>query len=86
MGNPNDGPAPPTWKLMLAKYCGLLPALLIVSYAIQWSPIDPPLWLKLIMETLIVVPLMNYVITPLVDDLFEDWLYAGVDDSRSDRS
>lgn len=68
---------------MIAKYCGLLPALLIVSYAIKLAPIDPPLWLKLIMETMIVIPLMHYVITPFVDDLFEDWLYAGVDESRS---
>ena len=78
MGDPKEGPSPPTWKLMIAKYCGLLPALLIVAYAIKWSPWEPVLWLKLIAETLVVVPLMHYVITPVVDDLFHDWLYKGL--------
>ncbi len=85
MGDPKEGPSPPTWKLMLAKYCGLLPALMIVSYTIDLAPIDPPLWLKLIMETMLVIPLMHYVITPFVDDLFEEWLYAGIDERRSSR-
>ncbi len=83
MGDPKEGASPPTWKLMIAKYCGLLPALMIVSYAIKFAPIDPPLWLKLIMETMIVIPLMHYAITPVMDKLFEDWLYAGVDESRT---
>ena len=85
MGDPKEGPSPPTWKLMIAKYCGLLPALMIVSYTIDLAPIDPPLWLKLIMETMIVIPLMHYVITPLMDNLFAEWLYEGVDDTRSSK-
>ena len=82
MANPNDGPAPPTWKMMLVNYLGLLPALFIVSYAIEFAPIDPPLWLKLIMETLVVIPLMHYVITPFVDRAFSEWLYEGVDEAQ----
>ena len=90
MGDPKQGASPPTWKLMIAKYCGLLPALLVVAYAIEWLPVDPVLWLKLILETLIVVPLMHYVITPAVDSLFHGWLYDGVEEEngggRADRS
>lgn len=71
---------------MIVKYFGLLPALLTVSYAIQWAPIDPPLWLKLILEAMVIVPLMNYVITPGVEHLFEDWLYSGIDRRRSARA
>ena len=69
---------------MIAKWCGLFPVLLVLSYTIQWLPIDPPLWLKLMIETMITVPLLHYVITPLLDDLLEDWLYAGIDPERSD--
>jgi len=78
MGDPKSGVSPPTWKLMIAKWCGLYPALLIVSYAIQWAPIDPPLFLKLFLTTVILVPLLNYIITPLMDSLLEDWLYDGL--------
>ena len=67
---------------MLVKWLGLFPALLAVAYTIEWLPIDPPLALKLLIETAILVPLLNYVITPKMDDLFSDWLYAGVEGAR----
>ena len=79
MGDPKQGASPPTWKLMLVKWFGLFPPLLGIAYAIQVAPIDPPLWGKLLMETAILVPLLNYVITPAMDSLFSDWLYADVD-------
>ena len=82
MGDPKEGASPPTWKLMLLKWCGLFPVLLVLSYAIRWAPIDPPLWLQLVMTTACTVPLLNFVITPWLDDRFADWLYAGVDGDR----
>ena len=84
MGDPKRGVSPPTWKLMLVKWLGLFPVLLAVAYAIELAPIDPPIPLKLLMETAVVVPLLNYVITPLMDDLFGPWLYAGVDGGAGD--
>lgn len=83
MADPKEGASPPTWKLMIVKWMGLFPALLIVAFAIKFLPIDPPLPLKLLMETIVLVPLLNYVITPFMDGLFEDWLYAGISE-RSD--
>ena len=64
---------------MLVKWLGLFPPLIAIAYAIKWLPIDPPLWGRLLIETAILVPLLNYVITPFVDDLFSDWLYADVE-------
>ena len=64
---------------MLVKWLGLFPVLLAVTYAINFLPIDPSVPVKLLMSTAVVVPLLNYVITPLMDDLFADWLYAGID-------
>ena len=83
MGDPKEGASPPTWKLMLVKWMGLFPALLTVAYAVKWLPVDPPLWLRLLIETAILVPLLNYVVTPFMDDLFEGWLYAGVEGGES---
>ena len=85
MGNPSEGPTPPTWKLMVVRWFGLLPAIMIVSYAFKWAPIDPPLWLKLILETLIIVPFMHYILTPIVDEVFSDWLYKGIDRDQRDK-
>ena len=70
---------------MIVRWAALLPAIMIVAYAIKLAPIDPPLWLKLIMETLIIVPFMHYVITPVVDEVFSDWLYKGIDEEQRDK-
>ena len=85
MGNPSEGPTPPTWKLMIVRWVALLPAILAVAYGIKLAPIDPPLWGKIIMETLFIVPLMHYVITPVVDTVFSDWLYKGIDEGQRDK-
>ncbi len=76
--------SPPTWKIMVLKWLALFPVLLVLSYTIKWLPVDPVLWLKLMIETMITVPLLNYVITPWIDKTFENWLYAGIDAERSD--
>lgn len=65
---------PPTWKLLVVKWIGLFPTLLLVSYAVQWAPVDPPLWAKLLGETIVLIPLLNYVVTPAMDRLFAGWL------------
>lgn len=81
-----EAASPPTWKAMLVKWLGLLPALFAVAYTIQWLPIDPPLWGKLLLETTVLVPLLNYVISPAMKWLFEDWLYKGMESERRDVS
>ena len=81
MGNPKDGPSPPTWKLMLVKWVGLFPPLLLISWLLNLAKVEP-LILKLFLETLFLVPLLNYVITPLVDSIFSEWLYAGIDEDK----
>ena len=74
----DHGGSPPKWKMMISEYFGLLPALLIVNYAIKWLQWEPALWLKLIVSAAIIVPLMKYAITPLVKNVLDDWLYEGV--------
>ena len=86
MKSANEGATPPTWKLMIVRWLALLPAIMLVSYGIKWAPIDPPLWLKLVIETLVIVPLMHYVITPAVDVVFSAWLYKGIDEEQRGKS
>ncbi len=85
MGNPKRGAAPPTWKLMLVKWLGLFPVLLTIAYTLQWLKVEP-LWFKLLCETAILVPLLNYVITPVMDSLFSEWLYKGIDQDAQQQS
>lgn len=70
---------------MLVKWLGLFPVLLIIAYTLQWLKVEP-LWFKLICETAILVPLLNYVITPMMDSLFSEWLYKGIDGDKQDQS
>lgn len=84
MSDSSNDRSPPTWKVMILKWLALFPVLLVLSYLIEWLPVDPALWLKLMIETMITVPLLNYVITPWIDRTFENWLYAGIDPERSD--
>lgn len=71
---------------MIARYVVLLPALMIVAHAIKWSAWEPALWVKLVVESLILIPLMHYAITPAVDRALSGWLYAGVDEEQRDKS
>jgi antibiotic biosynthesis monooxygenase (ABM) superfamily enzyme len=96
MGDPKEGPSPPTWKLMIVKWLGIFPPLLLIAYGLslvskqffptEWSLVKPDgtlvLWFKLLCETLILVPLLNLVITPWLDDVFEGWLYAGIPEAE----
>ena len=76
--------SPPGWKEIIVKWLGLFPVILVISYCTKWIGIQP-LYLKLFVETVIIVPLLHYAVTPLMKTLFSDWLYAGMDVPEEDR-
>ena len=90
MSDPKKGPSPPTWKLMIVQWLGLFPPLLVLSYGFdfiskQFLPESWPiinsqgtiiLWLKLILESILVTLLLNLVLTSWLDDVFEGFLYT----------
>ena len=89
MSDPKKGPSPPTWKLMIVQWLGLFPPLLVLSYGFnfvsKFLPADWPiissqgtlvLWLKLILESILVTLLLNLVLTSWLDDVFESFLYT----------
>ena len=84
MADPKEGISPPEWKLNVIKWLGLFPVILVVSYTTKFLGIKP-LALKLFVETLIIVPLLSYVVTPKMDDWFSDWLYRGTGAERDER-
>lgn len=80
----NKEQSPPTWKETLIKWLGLFPVILVISYTTKALGIKP-LWLKLLVETIIIVPLLSFAVTPLMKTLFSDWLYAGMDVPEEER-
>ena len=97
MGDPKEGPSPPQWKLAAVKWLGLFGPLLGLAYgfdylsrnflATSWWFVKEDgtlvMWVKLFCETLILVPLLNFVITPLMDSAFHGWLYRGVEGAEA---
>lgn len=94
MGDPKTGATPPTWKLALVKWVGIYPPLLVLAYGFDflskqflptslWIVKDDGtmlLWFKLLCETAILVPFLNFILTPWLDDVFARFLYSHVDD------
>ena len=76
--------SPPTWKEIFVKWLGIFPTILIISYTTKAIGIKP-LYLKLLVESLVLVPLLTYVVTPVMMTLFSDWLYAGMDVPEEER-
>ena len=85
MADPKKGKAPVTWKLLIVKWLGLFPAILIIASITKALGVKP-LALKLFVETIILVPLLAYVITPLMDSLFSEWLYDEKDTDKEHQS
>lgn len=69
--------SPPTWKSVMVKWLGIFPSVIIISYSLKWLEIKPML-LRLFCETLLLVPLLTYVVTPVMKTLFSGWLYKGM--------
>lgn len=76
--DPTNDRTPPTWKLMLVHWLGLFPVIIVVSQLVGMLPASMFLIPKLAMETAIIVPLLHYVMDPLMNRLFESWLWKGV--------
>lgn len=75
MSNNRKG-QPTAWKDIVVKWLGLFPVLLVISYTTKFLGIKP-LALKLFCETVIVVPLLHYIVTPLMEQWFSDWIHDG---------
>jgi len=84
MSQANKTASPPKWKEIIVKWLGLFPVILVISYTTKWLGIEP-LWVKLLVETIILVPLLTYAIVPIMKSLFSDWLYAGLDVPEEER-
>ena len=64
----------PKWKMAILIWLAIYPALNLVSILIGGLLVDLPLWQRTFVMTIILVPLMVYVLLPLLTRAFASWL------------
>lgn len=65
---------PTDWKDAVVKWMGLFPVLLVIACTTKMLGVKP-LPLKLFIESLIIVPLLHYIVTPFMERTFSGWIY-----------
>ncbi len=66
---------PPKWKFAIMVWIAIYPTITFVSFLIGDTIKNRPLPLKTLLMTGILVPLMVFVLLPLLRKLLGDWLY-----------
>ncbi len=65
---------PPKWKFALMVWIAIYPSITFVQFLLGNKIIQLPLPLRTLIMTGILVPLMVYVLLPLLRKLLGDWL------------
>ncbi|WP_309065635.1 antibiotic biosynthesis monooxygenase [Microbacterium sp.] len=68
--------APPRWKQAVSIWLGFFPVNLAFSYAVSpvpgWESV--PLWLRVVITTVVLTPIMTYWVLPWVTRMLRSWL------------
>ncbi len=67
---------PKRWKTAIIIWLGIYPTITTILSIIgpYLLPLDIPVWLKTLPITLLAVPIMVYVVLPILQRLFKNWL------------
>jgi len=65
---------PPKWKFALMVWIAIYPSIMIVQLLIGNQIINLPMPLRSLIMTGILVPLMVYVLLPLLRKVLQNWL------------
>ncbi|MBL9149426.1 MAG: antibiotic biosynthesis monooxygenase [Phycisphaerae bacterium] len=68
--------APPKWKTTLLSWVAIYALVVGLSYAMTAAQLTLPIPLAALVLTGVVVPLVAYVVGPLLGRLFHGWLHA----------
>ncbi len=74
---PGGGPMipPPRYKMMVVTWLAVFPLFTGFNYAFQPWVQNMPIWLRVLLGTALMMPLMTYVVMPRMTRLFRAWLY-----------
>lgn len=66
----------PKWKLAVVTWIGIYPTITLVlaTLGTYILPLKIPIYIKTLPITLVVVPIMIYVVSPQIQKLFQKWL------------
>lgn len=67
---------PPKWKMCIVSWLAIFPLLSIVLIGTAPMLHDVPMVLRLFLNTLIMAPLMTWVVMPRMTRMFRKWLFA----------
>ncbi|MFB4314246.1 antibiotic biosynthesis monooxygenase [Actinomadura sp. 21ATH] len=68
-------PAPPRWKMVIVTFCAVYPMSLLIQLVVV-PPTRPwPVALKAVTFPLLLVPVLTYVLMPLLSRALRRWLY-----------
>ncbi|CAG7844715.1 hypothetical protein USB125703_00962 [Pseudoclavibacter triregionum] len=72
-------PPPPRWKQMCVIFLGFLPLTLAINLLLALWPawMELPLALRLTLTTILMTPLMTFLVLPALTRLMRPWLQAG---------
>lgn len=68
---------PPRYKMAAVTWFALFPLITLLAYAMAAAGIDTSIAAHSFIATVILVPLMTYVVMPRMTRLFARWLYPG---------
>lgn len=75
-GEPRQAP-PPRWKVAVVTWLGIFPTVFVLFLLLGDLLAPWPLWLRILVITLLVVGLMTWVVAPQLTRWLRPWLYAG---------
>ena len=68
---------PPRWKMMIVVWLAIYPVLTLVLWLVGPTIRDWPVALRTLALTVLIVPLMVYVLIPGIQRLLAPWLRSG---------
>lgn len=67
---------PPRYKMAVVTWLAIFPLITLLSYALSPVADSVPTVVRTLISTLVLVPLMTYVVMPRMTRLFQRWLYV----------
>jgi antibiotic biosynthesis monooxygenase (ABM) superfamily enzyme len=74
-----SGGTPPKWKTTLMSWAAIYPLVVAASYGMKAVRFSAPMPVQAFVLTIVVVPVVAYVVAPWLGRRLHKWLYAGVE-------
>jgi antibiotic biosynthesis monooxygenase (ABM) superfamily enzyme len=75
----NAAPAPPKWKTAIVSALAIYPLISFIPGLLAPLTRSLPMWLANLVTIVLIMPLVTWVVMPLMTRLFRPWLYPAKD-------